>query len=73
MSVVANDAPPLAVAVQVPVVAAENADAEVPAAVNVTIGAGVQPPSFKIVVILVAVVGVPTADTGAVMLSMAIW
>jgi|ERR1017187_2320893 hypothetical protein len=56
--VVAKD-PPVSVEVQVPVVAAEKAAAEVPVAANVTVGAGLQLPSFSKVVIFVAVDGVP--------------
>jgi hypothetical protein len=71
LSVVAND-PPVNVVVQVPVVAAENAAPEVPVAAKVTVGAGLQPPSFRNVVTLVAVDGLPTGAVGTLRLSTAI-
>jgi hypothetical protein len=69
--VVAN-APPVKVAVHVPVVAAENAAADVPVAAKATVGAGLQLPSFRNVVTLVAVDGLPTGAVGTMRVSTAI-
>jgi|ERR1700734_2362429 hypothetical protein len=61
VSDVANEAPdeaPNVVPAHAPVVAAENADAEVPVNAKVTVGGvAVQPPSLRNVVTLVAVIG----------------
>jgi hypothetical protein len=62
VTVVANALPLVEVAEHAPVVAAENCAAAVPLAAKVTSGPALQPSSFRIVVTLVAVDGVPTAD-----------
>jgi hypothetical protein len=73
VSVVAKEAPPAEVPAHAPVVTAENAAADVPVAANVTVGGVVvHPPSFRIVVIFVAVEGLPTGAVGPVRLSTAI-